>query len=124
MVAVGLKKLMRGGIDAEEIGGGVLDEGLGVDGAGEMHVEVGALGHAGEEGVEFERALLCGVEGADGALLARGCGWESRSCREARVVAASCANERCGEARQKQKQRGECGVRMRRSMGVLASVRR
>ena len=35
------------GIDAEEIGGGVLDEGFGVDGAGEMHVEVGALGHAG-----------------------------------------------------------------------------
>ena len=62
------------GIDAETVGGGVLDEGLGVDGAGEMHVKVSTLGHASEEGVEFERTLLCGVEGADGALFARRCG--------------------------------------------------
>ncbi len=31
------------GIDAEDIGGGIFDEGFGVDGAGEVHVEVCAL---------------------------------------------------------------------------------
>ena len=55
------------GVDAEMVGGGVGDEGLGVDGATEMAVEISALGHAREEGMEFERVGFCGVEGADGA---------------------------------------------------------
>ena len=59
------------GIDAETVGGGVLDEGLGVDGAGEMHVKIAALGHAREEGAEFERALLA---------LRRRRGWRAARC--------------------------------------------
>ena len=83
----GFEEAHRFGIDAEEIGGGVLDEGFGVDGAGEMHVKVGTLGHASEESGEFEWALPGGVEGADGALLARGC---CRGCL--------CRGPRCGTA--------------------------
>jgi hypothetical protein len=48
------------------------DEGFGIDGAGEMHVQVGAFGHRPEEGVEltgaeflrgFERVLGVGFTG-------------------------------------------------------------
>ena len=58
------------GIDAEKIGGGILNEGFGIDCAGEMHVEIGPLWHAGEKGGEFRWALSRGVEGTDGTLLA------------------------------------------------------
>jgi len=60
-----------GGVDAEQIGRSVFDEGFGIDGAGEMHVQVSAFGHAGEKGVELKRAAACDVEGTDGALLVR-----------------------------------------------------
>jgi len=33
-----LVKAESSGVDAEEIGGGILDEGFGIDGPGEMHV--------------------------------------------------------------------------------------
>ncbi len=64
------------GGDAEAFARGFGDEGFGVDGAGEMHVQVGALGEGLEEGVEFAGAELCGgVEGAGGAGFAGGeCG--------------------------------------------------
>ncbi len=63
-------------------GDGVGDEGLGVDGSAEMHVEVGAFGHVDQEGMERERAGgvgLCGVEGAHGAGFL--CGGGRRSDR-------------------------------------------
>jgi hypothetical protein len=41
------------GVDAEVLLDGFGEEGFGVDGAGEMHVEVGALGEGLEEGVEL-----------------------------------------------------------------------
>ena len=58
VVAVGLKKLRVAGSTQRLVGGGIGDEGLGIDGAGEMHVEVRALGHAAEEGVELVRRLF------------------------------------------------------------------
>jgi hypothetical protein len=67
----GFEETHRLGIDTEEVGGGVFDEGFSIDGAGEVHVKVGALWHAGEESREFKWALFRGVEGADGTLLAR-----------------------------------------------------
>ena len=57
MVAAGLKR-HRVGVDAEAVVGGVLDEGLGVDCAGEMHVKVCALGHTSKECIQFERTVL------------------------------------------------------------------
>ncbi len=57
-------------IDAEEIGGSILNKGFGIDGAGEVHVEVSTLGHAGEKSGEFEWALFRGIEGTDDTLLA------------------------------------------------------
>ena len=58
------------GVDAEALLDCFGEEGFGVDGAGEMHMEVGTLGHGGEEGIELGRAeLFCGVEGTGGALL-------------------------------------------------------
>ena len=60
-----------GGVDAEEIGSGILDEGFGIDCAGEMHVQVRSFGHADEEGVELERALSGNVESMNGALFMR-----------------------------------------------------
>jgi hypothetical protein len=63
----GGRSIIDGG-DAEALASGFGDEGFGVHGAGEMHVEVGALGEGFEEGVEFARAhLLCSVEGVGGA---------------------------------------------------------
>jgi hypothetical protein len=47
----GLDQAEFDGIDAEVVGGGVPEEGLGIDCAGEMHVEIGALGHLLQEGV-------------------------------------------------------------------------
>ena len=66
--AVRFEEAEGGGVDAEMVGGGVFEEGLRVDGAGEMHVQVGALGHLLRKAWSARRALLCGVEGADGAL--------------------------------------------------------
>ena len=48
---------------AEKIGRSIFDKGFGIDGAGEMRVKVSALGHAGEEGGEFEWALFRGSAG-------------------------------------------------------------
>ena len=56
-------------VDAEEVGAGIGEKGLGIDGAAEVHVEVRAFGHPDEKGVELERALPGEVEGTDGALL-------------------------------------------------------
>ena len=56
-----------GRTDAEEIGTAISDKGFGVDGAGKVHVEVGAFGHLDEEGMELEGVGLSGVEGAGGA---------------------------------------------------------
>jgi hypothetical protein len=39
-----------------------------------VHVEVGALGHAGQESGEFQRALFRRVEGTHGALFPWSCG--------------------------------------------------
>jgi hypothetical protein len=72
------------GIDAEPVGGSIFDERLGIDGPGEMHVQVSALGHTREESIEFEGAQLRGIEGTNGTLFARcrgdrvfGCGLSS-----------------------------------------------
>jgi len=55
-------------IDAEILLCGFGEEGFGVDGAGEVHVEIGSLGEGLEEGVELGCAgLFGGVEGALGA---------------------------------------------------------
>ena len=63
----GLGEGERGGIDAELIFGGGADEGFGVNGAGEVHVEVGALGHVGEEELELQGIGADGLEGARSA---------------------------------------------------------
>jgi len=65
---VGLEEGVGVEVDAEAIDGGLLEEGFGVDGSGEVHVEVGALRHFGEEGVELEGGFAGGIEGCDGAL--------------------------------------------------------
>ena len=58
---------------AKALAGGFSDEGFGVDGAGEMHVQVGTLGEGLEEGVEFAGAHFCGgIESAGGAGFAGG----------------------------------------------------
>lgn len=46
-------KAKRGRVYAKQIGGGVFKKGFGVDCAGEMHVQIGTLGHLGEEGSEL-----------------------------------------------------------------------
>ena len=56
----------RGGIDAELIFGGGANKGFGIDGAGEVTVQVGAFGHVGEEEFEFEGVGAGGFEGARG----------------------------------------------------------
>jgi len=87
------------GIDAETVCGSILDKGLGVYGAGEMHVKVSAFGHAGEECVQFERTKPGGFEGADGVLFLRGCRgsgvrrWVSgrlRDCDSGEIERARC----------------------------------
>ena len=62
-------------IDAKEVRGGILEEGFCVDGSSEVHVEVGAFGHAGEKSTKLQRVLLRGAESAGGALFlaALGC---------------------------------------------------
>ncbi|MDX6459812.1 MAG: hypothetical protein QOE55_3509 [Acidobacteriaceae bacterium] len=70
-----LEEAESGLIDAEVVGGALGDQGFGVDGSAEVHVEVGALGHVCEEGVERERAGgFGGVEGTGGAGFLRGRG--------------------------------------------------
>ena len=55
-------------VDAEVFLDGLGEKGFGVDGAGEMHVEVGALGEGLEEGIELAGAKsFGGVKGAGGA---------------------------------------------------------
>src|SRR6266702_3610629 len=85
------------GIDAENIGCAILDESLGVDGPGEVHVEVAALRHLGEERCELERARLRSIEGTDGALLLCGCNWLANAggafCRGLRGCGHSEAEE-------------------------------
>ena len=53
----------------EEVCGRIADEGLGIDGAREMHVEIGTFRHSGEEDAELERALFRNIESLDGTLL-------------------------------------------------------
>jgi len=65
------EEAVRGGVDAEDICSAILDEGLSIDRAREMHVQVCSFWHAGEEGVELEWTFSCGVESFDGALFAR-----------------------------------------------------
>ena len=63
------------GVHAEAVFGGILEEGFGVDGTGEMHVEIRAFGHALKPGMELERAGLAGGgKGGLGAALGGGCG--------------------------------------------------
>ena len=51
---------------------GVLEEGLGVDGSREMDVQVGALGHALEEGVQGKGSTFAGLlEGGCGSAFGR-----------------------------------------------------
>jgi hypothetical protein len=42
--------------NAVVIGGGIAEPGFGIDGAGEMAVEIAAFGHTGKEGTQRERA--------------------------------------------------------------------
>src|ERR1700722_7866057 len=65
------KEAVRSGVDAEDICSAILDEGLSIDRAREMHVQVCALWHASKKGVELEWAFPCGVESLDGSLFAR-----------------------------------------------------
>ncbi len=65
-ILFGLGERERGGIDAELIFGCGANQGFGVNGAGEMHVQVGAFGHFGEEEFEFEGVGASGFEGARG----------------------------------------------------------
>jgi hypothetical protein len=103
---VWFKEAVRGGIDTEKIGGAVLDEGLSIDRASEMHVQICALRHTSEKGVELEWALLCSVESFDGALLARrggsGCCPRSSWCRQ------WCRNLCVGDANETEKKRCGC----------------
>ena len=63
----GFGKGLLYGVAAEAVLRGILEEGFGVHGAVEMHVQVGALGHRLEEGVERRRASASGgVEGCGG----------------------------------------------------------
>ena len=71
---LGFKEAHGFGIDAEAVGCAILDEGFGVDCAGEMHVKISPLGHAGEEGIQFEWTLFGVIEGSDGMALACGQG--------------------------------------------------
>ena len=71
--AAGARSLRAVGIDAEALLDGLGEEGFGVDGAGEVHVEVGALGEGLEEGVELGGPRLWPrFEGAGGAGFAGG----------------------------------------------------
>ncbi len=80
----GWRQLEGFGVDAEFFVDGLGEEGLGVDGAGEMHVQVGALGKRLEEGVEltgahgfgcFERAGGAGFAGSLRAAVILSCGF-------------------------------------------------
>src|SRR4029077_608834 len=66
---LGFEECERGEIDAESVFGAGANPSFGVDGAGEVAVEVSAFGHAQEEVVKLERILADGFEGAGGALL-------------------------------------------------------
>ena len=60
----------RGG-DAKLVLCAVCDEGLRVDGAAQVHMQVGSLGHVHQESMQVERVRARGVEGADGAVFRR-----------------------------------------------------
>ena len=86
-------QLERHGIDAEAVLDGFGEEGFGIDGTGEMHVQVCALRHGPEEAVQAAGAETPGsLEGAYGAVLGRG-EWQ---CGSMRNRALRCS-ERCHE---------------------------
>jgi hypothetical protein len=61
------------GIDAQPVRGRILQKCLGVGGAGEVHMEVGPLGHLLQKRVQRERpGAPCGIEGGGGADFAGG----------------------------------------------------
>jgi len=78
------------GIDAEALLCSLGEEGFGVDGAGEMHVEIGALGEGFEEGVELGCAGFFGV--LKGAL----CAGFRRRLRGERGGEEGC-DDKCGK---------------------------
>jgi hypothetical protein len=78
----GWNELEQGGVNTKALGDGFGDEGFCVDGAGEMHMEIGALGHGFEQGVEFTGAhAFGGVEGRGETGFA-GCGRGLRDGRK------------------------------------------
>ena len=82
-----------GRIDAETVFDRLLDEGLGVDGAVHVIVQVGALGHALQEVMQSERVVADALELLHGALGGSGLHLLRRLRRGARS-----ADQRTGNA--------------------------
>ena len=78
----GLRLIERllGRIHAETVFDGLLNEGLGVDGAVQMIVQIGALGHALQEVSQSERIVAHALQLVDRAL-GRGLHLLCRLCR-------------------------------------------
>ncbi len=75
-----LEKRVGGEIHAEIVFGGGANPGFGVDRAGEVVVQVRALGHADEKCVEIQRIGAGEIERVRGAIFGRGL-WTARSPR-------------------------------------------
>jgi hypothetical protein len=96
---VRLEETARRRIEAESFGYRILNKGLSVDRPGEVHVQVGALRHLDQEGVESDWAGTRSIEGADGTLL----GWRRRGSNRrlrSRLREAGEANPKCGREAQ------------------------
>jgi hypothetical protein len=73
--AIGLRQYQGFGVDAEIVACGLTDEGFCVHSACQMRVQIGALRHVLEEGIERQGALLAGLfESPGGAGFAILCG--------------------------------------------------
>jgi hypothetical protein len=62
---------MAEGIEAEVIFGGGANPGFGVDGSGQVVVQVGALGHVQQKIAQLQGTGACGVEVAGSAFFER-----------------------------------------------------
>ena len=69
----GLEETARRRTVTEPIRDGLANETFGIDCAGQVHVEVAALGHSGQKGCELQRIFRSSIEGTDGALFKDGC---------------------------------------------------